>query len=278
MKRVSAIALLTLVLPACANLGLDDLAPLEEAEQMAPPELVAAVHAIPPSADAEIVVDGRLWVPWGLPVEHDPTGLRPVGSTHGTTVYAYAWDRSPFDALFVRHEGEWQGHAAVIGRSGGVPPRGPLVRALLGGAILATLVAPFPLDGQEPVLEKLTPILYVEAIEPVLPFWTDRLGFRVTGEVMEDDRLGFIMMERDGVEVMIQTRESVENDVPSIADTPMGGTILFIQVEDLDAIEAALGGVEILVPRRTTPYGAEEIFVREPGGNVVGFAEFGGSG
>ena len=126
------------------------------------------------------------------------------------------------------------------------------------------------------MVEAMTPILYVEAIEPVLPFWTDRLGFRVTGEVMEGDRLGFVMMERAGTELMIQTRESLENDAPALADTPMGGTILYLRVTDLDAIIAALDGVEVLVPRRTTGYGAEEIFVREPGGNVVGFAEFGG--
>lgn len=150
------------------------------------------------------------------------------------------------------------------------------MRSLAVGAALAALLIPAALTAQESALRKLTPILYVESIDPVLPFWVDRLGFRVTGEAMEGDRLGFVMMERDGVEVMLQTRESVENDVPSIADTPMGGAILFIQVADLDTIEAALDGVEILVPRRTTPYGAEEIFVREPGGNVVGFAEFGG--
>lgn len=134
---------------------------------------------------------------------------------------------------------------------------------------------PFPLTGQEPMLKKLTPILYVEAIEPVLPFWTDRLGFEVTGQVPEGDRLGFVMMARDGVEVMLQTRASVEADVPSLADTPMGGTILFIEVEDLDAIVDRLGDAEVLVPRRTTFYGADEIFIREPGGNIVGFAEFG---
>lgn len=125
------------------------------------------------------------------------------------------------------------------------------------------------------MLKKLTPILYVESIEPVLPFWTDRLEFQVTGEVPEGDRLGFVMMERDGVEVMIQTRASVEADVPSLADTPMGGTILFIEVRDLDALVDRLGDAEVLVPRRTTFYGADEIFVREPGGNIIGFAEFG---
>lgn len=119
--------------------------------------------------------------------------------------------------------------------------------------------------------EKLTPVLYVEAIEPVLPFW-ERLGFERTVEVPEGDVLGFVILERDGVEVMYQTRASVEGDVPALADTPMGGSMLYFEVADLDAVETALEDVERVVPRRTTFYGADEIFVREPAGNVVGFA------
>ncbi len=48
------------------------------------------------------------------------------------------------------------------------------------------------------------------------------------------------------------------------------------EVDDIDAIEAAVtgAGAEIVVPRRTTFYGSTEIFVREPAGNVVGFARF----
>jgi hypothetical protein len=118
MKRVF-IALLTLALPACGGIGLDGAPPLEEAEQNPPPELVATAHALPPAADAEIIVDGRLWVPWGLPVAMDAGALRSVGSAHGMTVYARAWDRSPLDALFARQDGGWQGYAPVIGGGGG---------------------------------------------------------------------------------------------------------------------------------------------------------------
>lgn len=125
-------------------------------------------------------------------------------------------------------------------------------------------------------MKKLTPILYVEEIEPALPFWTERLGFELTTEVPEGDRLGFVILERDGVEVMYQTRASVEADLPALADTPIGGSILFIQVDALDPVVQALEGTEIAVPRRKTFYGADEIFVREPGGNLVGFAAFGG--
>lgn len=123
-------------------------------------------------------------------------------------------------------------------------------------------------------VKSITPILYVEEIEPCLAFWTGRLGFEKTAEVPEGDRLGFVILGKDGAQVMYQTRESVKNDVPHLAATPMKGTMLFIVVDDIDAVERALGGVEVAVPRRKTFYGADELFVREPGGNVVGFAQF----
>jgi uncharacterized glyoxalase superfamily protein PhnB len=124
-------------------------------------------------------------------------------------------------------------------------------------------------------MKKLTPVVYVEEIEPVLPFWINRLGFEVTAEVPEGDRAGFVILQKGDVELMYQSRESVLKDLPQLADSPMGGTVLFIQVDDLDAIERALEGIELVVPRRTTFYGADEIIVREPAGNVVTFAAFG---
>jgi hypothetical protein len=124
-------------------------------------------------------------------------------------------------------------------------------------------------------MKKVTPVLYVEEIEPVLSFWIDRLGFARVVELPEGDRLGFVILQKDGVEIMYQTRQSVQNDIPELANLPMKGSYLFIEVEDLDAIEKALEGVRLVVPRRQTSYGADELIVREPTGNVVTFAHFG---
>jgi hypothetical protein len=126
-------------------------------------------------------------------------------------------------------------------------------------------------------VKKLTPLLVVQAIEPSLPFWVDALGFARTAEVPHDDGLGFVILEKDGYEIMLQTTASMKADVPATVPPP-GGSVLYLEVADLSAIERAVAGHELLVPRRKTFYGAEEIFVREPGGNVIGFAQFGGSG
>jgi uncharacterized glyoxalase superfamily protein PhnB len=125
-------------------------------------------------------------------------------------------------------------------------------------------------------VRKITPILHVAAIEPVLPFWVETLGFEINAQVPHEDHIGFVILEKNGYEVMYQTKASVEADTLVLTGHPLGGTILFIEVDDIDAIENAVkdAGAEIVVPRRTTFYGSTEIFVREPAGNVVGFAQF----
>ncbi|MFL5494641.1 MAG: VOC family protein [Gemmatimonadales bacterium] len=122
-------------------------------------------------------------------------------------------------------------------------------------------------------LNKLSPVLVVEEIEPCLSFWVDRLGFTKVAEVPEGNRLGFVMLQKDGIEVMYQSRESVRKDIPAMADVPAGGTNLYIDVADVAAVERAVKGVEVVVPRRKTFYGADEIGVREPGGNAIIFGQ-----
>ena len=125
-----------------------------------------------------------------------------------------------------------------------------------------------------PTMKKCTPILHVEAVEPCLPFWTERLGYAVTAQVPDGEKIGFAILAKDGTEIMYQSTRSLEHDTAVVP--PLRGTMLFIEVDDVDAVEKALQGAEIAVPRRKTFYGADEIFAREPGGNLVGFAQFGG--
>ena len=124
-------------------------------------------------------------------------------------------------------------------------------------------------------VKTLTPVLMVNEIEPVIAFW-EALGFVKTIEVPDGDKLGFIAPQSEGVQIMYQTKETVAKDSEEIAATPMGGNMMFLTVDDLDVVAAALGDTEYLVPRRTTFYGAEGITVREPGGNVVTFAQMAG--
>jgi hypothetical protein len=121
---------------------------------------------------------------------------------------------------------------------------------------------------------KLTPVLIVEEIEKSLPFWMDRMGFQKTVEVPEGDKIGFVILAREGAELMMQSIESVRKDVPAFApDGPVtGGCGLFIEVDDLPDIRTRLEGYPIALPERLTFYGMREIGVREPSGHTVVFA------
>lgn len=124
------------------------------------------------------------------------------------------------------------------------------------------------------LVQKLTANLFVDAIEPCLAFWKERLGFTTTAEVPEGDKLGFAILTNGQVELMYQSWESLEKDVPgAFARTQARSTGLFIEVSDLDAVERAMKGVTQLFPRRRTFYGMDEIGVREPGGHAVIFAQ-----
>ena len=125
--------------------------------------------------------------------------------------------------------------------------------------------------------KKVTPVLLVDAIEPVIPFW-EALGFARTAEVPHGDRLGFLILAADGIEVMYQTFDSVRADEPRSLEGPRapGAAMVYIEVADFDAVSKRVPArSDVIVAKRTTFYGATEMFLRDPAGNVIGFAQMG---
>lgn len=113
---------------------------------------------------------------------------------------------------------------------------------------------------------KMTTVVLVDAIEPALPFWRG-LGWEVVASVPHEDRVGFVILVRDGLELMLQTRASAAADLgeaPPVA--------LFCEVTSLEDAVAAATGAEVVIARRTTFYGSTETWVRDPSGTLVGFA------
>ncbi len=126
-----------------------------------------------------------------------------------------------------------------------------------------------------PRLKQLTPVMIVDSVEPCIRFWVERFGFTAANQVPgPEGTLVFASAEKDGVEVMYQTRASVLAETPHVAQELAGHSItLFVTVDDIDAVEKAVAGAPVVKPRHTTFYGSTEIYVREPGGNTVGFAQ-----
>jgi uncharacterized glyoxalase superfamily protein PhnB len=125
-------------------------------------------------------------------------------------------------------------------------------------------------------MTRLTPVLFVEEIEPSMAFWTERLGFEKAVEVPDGNKLAFAALKKDRVEVMYQTYRSADKDVPALSGiVRKGPTFLYVEVENLSQTIAAIQGAEVVMPVRTTFYGAQEIGVKEPGGHYVTFAQLG---
>lgn len=133
-----------------------------------------------------------------------------------------------------------------------------------------------------PLITQTTPLLAVDRIEPVLPFWA-RLGAAVVTEVPEGEcreGLAFVILAAPGLMLMYQTVHSIQADLAASAidpgtfrATPQQG-YLYIKVPDLAAVVAALGDARLLMAQRTTFYGATECCYDDGAGNAITFAQF----
>ena len=121
-------------------------------------------------------------------------------------------------------------------------------------------------------VKKLTPNLIVERMPESLGFWVDRLGFEKRVEVPHGDGVGFVILARGDLELMLQSRASLAADVAPIAEGAHRA-VLYLEVESLAPIRTALASWPLVVPERKTFYGAQEIIVRDPDGHVVFFSE-----
>src|ERR1700690_2513619 len=126
-------------------------------------------------------------------------------------------------------------------------------------------------------VKKITAVLLVDEVEPCVRFWKERLGFEVAIEVPEGNKIGFVSLQKAGVEVMYQSYASVEKDSSfTVQGYAKGPTFLYVEVDSLDDVIAATKGARVVMAERTAFYGACEIGVRDPAGHVLTFAQFGG--
>lgn len=125
-------------------------------------------------------------------------------------------------------------------------------------------------------VKKITPVMFVPDVEPCVKFWVDRFGFEKTVEVPDGDKLAFATLQKGNVELMYQSYASADKDAPAFSQLARKGpTFLYVEVDNLDETIAAVNGVEVVMPKRTTFYGSTEIGVKDPAGHFITFAQFG---
>lgn len=123
-------------------------------------------------------------------------------------------------------------------------------------------------------ISRATPVLFVDQVEPTRDFFK-KLGFEAIVEVPAGNRVGFALLQKDGVQVMMETRGN-ENEPAALRQLSQESqrAAVFVEVDNLDDVIAALGRTAVVVERHLTFYNSDELTYQEPGGHLVTFAKF----
>ena len=124
-------------------------------------------------------------------------------------------------------------------------------------------------------IKKLTPNLYTDDVAACVKFWVDRLQFEKTVEVPEPNGIAFAALQKGTIELMYGSYASLEREPLPAGSFQRGTGFLFIEVDDLDAVLAAMKDVPKVADVHKTFDGATEFSVKDPAGHLITFAQFG---
>ena len=115
------------------------------------------------------------------------------------------------------------------------------------------------------------PVLHVSSSAAAEEFYCDRLGFHRDFAYRVDDT-------RADPCYMGLTRDLAELHVSSFSGDAVAGGVVFLLVEDVDALHAELvaKGVSIRLPPTDQSWGNREMYVNDPDGNGIRFVQGGG--
>ena len=127
----------------------------------------------------------------------------------------------------------------------------------------------------------VTPNLVVSNVERSLKFYRDVLGFSQVAAVPEAAPFVFAWMQRDTVNVFLNSVDDVRKDHPDLAARPIGGaSSMFMVLEAAtiaDGVDAMFAAVQsharILLPLKNQFYGMREFAIEDPDGYIIVFAQ-----
>jgi uncharacterized glyoxalase superfamily protein PhnB len=123
-------------------------------------------------------------------------------------------------------------------------------------------------------VNRLTPNLYTDDVASCAKFWVERMGFDKTVEVPDGEVLAFAALQKGTIELMYGSYASLDKDSNVAGSYQRGTGFLFIEVDDLDAVLAAMHGAPVVAPVHQTFYGSTEFTVKDPASHLITFAQF----
>jgi len=127
-------------------------------------------------------------------------------------------------------------------------------------------------------VNKMTPNLYTDDVAACVRFWVDRLHFEKTMDVPDGAGLAFAAVQKGPIEVMYGSYASLDKASGASRSYDKGTSFLFVEVDDVNAVFAAMNGAPLVAPIHKTFYGSTEFTVKDPGGHWITFAQFGQPG
>ena len=124
-------------------------------------------------------------------------------------------------------------------------------------------------------IKKMTANLYTDDVATCVRFWVDRLHFEKAMEVPEGENLAFAALQMGDIELMYGSYSSLDRDTATAHAYARGSSFLFLEVEDVERVFAAMADAPVVVPIHTTFYGSTEFTVKDPAGHLITFAQFG---
>lgn len=123
--------------------------------------------------------------------------------------------------------------------------------------------------------KKVTINLMVENVNRSIEFYKDTLEFKVTATLPDSGNYEFAIMNKDDVEIMLQSMSSMPEDIRHLWGDTIGGSItLYYEIESIDEYyNRVKEKCEIIHDMNETFYGMKEFTIRDNNGYLLTFAE-----
>ena len=122
----------------------------------------------------------------------------------------------------------------------------------------------------------MSPNLMVKDIKASHNFYLKTLGFKLLDQEPKNADAVWMMFAYNDITIMIQSTESITEEIPQLKSEHTGGTLTFyITISDVNSYYKKVSeSAKVIKGLEKTFYGATEFTIEDPDGYLFTFAEF----
>jgi len=135
-------------------------------------------------------------------------------------------------------------------------------------------------------MKKITPNIMVADVNATINYYKNNLDFQIVmgvseqkevkmGDTATETILTWAMIKKDDVEIMLQRKDSMIEELSEFKGLKIGGTFtMYISMQDVkNFYDKIKDKVEIIKEIHKTFYGADEFVIKDLNGYIIYFAE-----